>query len=81
MRPNKAFSERHPEIAEDGSFSQENTAFRRFFLLTAGRSFVENDRSPLFPGAPDGWESARFFELVLNDSSFPFLEVVLPSRR
>jgi len=31
--------------------------------------------------APDGWESARFLELVLNDSNFPFRELFLPSRR
>jgi|WetSurMetagenome_2_1015567.scaffolds.fasta_scaffold763086_2 hypothetical protein len=31
--------------------------------------------------APDGWDSARFLELVLNDGSFPFRELVLPTRR
>lgn len=30
---------------------------------------------------PDGWESARFLELVLSYGSFPFCEFVLPSRR
>ncbi len=29
--------------------------------------------------APDGWESARFWKLVLNDGSFPFRELVLPA--
>jgi hypothetical protein len=29
---------------------------------------------------PDGWDSVRFLELDLNDSSFPFRELVLPSR-
>jgi hypothetical protein len=27
--------------------------------------------------APDGWGSARFFELVLSDGSFPSCELVL----
>jgi hypothetical protein len=31
--------------------------------------------------APDGWESARFLSLVLSFGSFPFRELVLPSRR
>jgi hypothetical protein len=55
MVANKAFSERQPEIAENGSFSQEIGTFRLFFLQTEGRSFVENDRPPSFPGALDGW--------------------------
>jgi hypothetical protein len=42
--PNTAFSARRQEISENGSFSQEIGAFLLFFLLTAGRSFVENDR-------------------------------------
>jgi hypothetical protein len=29
--------------------------------------------------APDGWDSARFLELFLNDCSFPFRELVLPA--
>jgi hypothetical protein len=77
--PNKAFSERPPEIAENRSFSQEFGTFRLFFLQTEGRSFAENDRSPSFPGAHDWWESARFLELVLNDGSFPFSILALPS--
>ncbi len=31
--------------------------------------------------APDGWDSVRFQALVLNFGSFPFRELVLPSRR
>jgi hypothetical protein len=31
--------------------------------------------------APDGWDSARFLELVLNFGSFPFLSLFLSSRR
>jgi hypothetical protein len=58
--PNTTFSERQPEIAENGSFSQEIGTFRLFFLQTEGCSYVENDRPPSFPGAPDGWDSARF---------------------
>jgi hypothetical protein len=30
--------------------------------------------------APDGWDSARFLELVRNDGSFPFRKLVFPSR-
>ena len=31
--------------------------------------------------APDGWESARFLGFSLSYGSFPFRELVLPSRR
>ena len=30
---------------------------------------------------PDGWDWARFLELVLSFSSFPFPTLFLPSRR
>ena len=30
---------------------------------------------------PDWWESARFLEIVMSYGSFPFRELVLPSRR
>jgi hypothetical protein len=58
-------------LAENGSFSQEIGTFRLFFLQTAGRSFVENDRSPSFLGAPDWWESARFQALFWGFKLFP----------
>jgi hypothetical protein len=61
MKPaNNAFSERHPEIARNGSFSRKIGTFRPSFVQTASRSLVENDRPPSFQGAPDWWESARF---------------------
>jgi len=50
-------------------------------VKSAGRPLVENDRLPSFHGAPDGWDSARFLGLVLSFGSFPFRELVLPSRR
>jgi len=53
--------------------------FGVYFCWTV--SLVENDRPPSFQGAPDGWESARFLELVLNDGGFLFLNLSLPSRR
>jgi hypothetical protein len=31
--------------------------------------------------ALDGWDSARFLEIVLNDGSFPFTSLVLASRQ
>jgi hypothetical protein len=31
--------------------------------------------------APDGWDSARFLEMVLSYGKFPFRELALPSRR
>ena len=44
------------------------------------------DRNPLtsdctFMLTPDGWDSPRFLELSLNFGTFPFLSLVLPSRR
>jgi hypothetical protein len=40
----------------------QNSAFSAFSALSAEHSLVENDRSPSFQGAPDGWESPRFLE-------------------
>jgi hypothetical protein len=42
---------------------------------------VTNDDPSSFRGAPDGEESARFLELVLNLGSFPFPVLFLPNRR
>ena len=70
--PNTAFSERHPEIARNGSFSRKIGTFRPSFVQTASRSLVENDRPPSFQGAADGGYAARFlaFFVVLGFSRF-----------
>jgi hypothetical protein len=47
----------------------------------AGRFLSYKMIAAIFWGAPDGWDSARFLELVLNFGSFPFRELFLPSRR
>ena len=31
--------------------------------------------------APDGWDSARYWEIFLSFGSFPFPNLFLPSRR
>jgi hypothetical protein len=31
--------------------------------------------------APDDWDCARFWEIILNFSSFPYPSFILPSRR
>jgi len=54
------FSERHPEVAKIASFSCKIVNFCPFFVQTARRSFVENDRLPSFEGALDGWYAPRF---------------------
>jgi hypothetical protein len=62
LPPNKAFSERHPEMNQNASFSRQISTFHRFFISTARRSFVENDRPPSFQGELDRWalRSVRF---------------------
>jgi hypothetical protein len=42
---------------------------------------VEQGQTCLTQRAPDGWDSARFLEIVLNFDSFPFPSLFLPSRR
>jgi hypothetical protein len=67
------------EIAKNAPLSREIVTFYRSFVQAARRSFVENDRQPLFQGAPDdGWNSARFWELFLNFGSLPFLVLFFP---
>src|SRR5215217_7101098 len=77
--PNKAFSERHLESAQKCVFLMKIDTFCPFSVKPAGRSLVENDRPPSFHGAPDGWDWARFLELLLSYSSFPFPSVCLPT--
>ena len=59
--PNKAFSERHPEIAQNASFSRKIRTFGPSLVQTARRSFVENDGTLSFDGAVDGGDSAARF--------------------
>ena len=47
-RPNNAFSERHPGIGQNASFSRKIGTFRLSFVQTARRSFVTND-GPIIP--------------------------------
>jgi hypothetical protein len=61
-------------------FLQKSLLFR-ISLSGPGRSLVENDRPLSFHGAPDSWWAVRFLGLFLNYESFPFRELVPPSRR
>ena len=51
LLPNTAFSERHPEIAQNASFSRKIGTFHPSFVQTASRSLVKNDRPLSLRGA------------------------------
>ena len=79
--PNKAFSERHPENAENEPFSSKSSFFLTFPAWSTGRSSVENDRPPSFDGALDAGDSGEIPSSFLHLSLFLLgrLRAVRPS--
>jgi hypothetical protein len=87
--PNTAFSERHPEIAQNASFSRKIGTFHPSFVQTASRSLVKNDRSLSLRGAPDpstrpvgqsgqAWGTRRVFWRFRGFWGFPFRAGIQP---
>ena len=46
-----------------------------------GAGVDQQRKGQLTQRAPDGWDSARFLEMVLSFGRFPFSSLFLPSRR